>query len=148
MWINKNVGGAILAPHRSPGAFDSEAWNAMQWNGMKWNEESFAPWTIKSFFTHYSIICVDRRRDEPGLRLLLPSRGEYLECFVRCVDPKEIDFRSRNVRGNAGNRNRNGPGKPCRASPFPIVRSNSLPLFFTDEGTLATDTNWFQWNFS
>lgn len=94
---------------------------------MKWNEESFAPWTIKSFHAPLNYLCGPEKRRGPGLRpLLLPSRGEYLECFVRCVDPKEIDFRSRNVRGNAGNRNRNGPG--TLPPPFPIVPTLS-PLF-------------------
>lgn len=94
--------------------------------------KSLAPWTIKlSRTTQLSMWTGEETR----LRPLLPSRGEYLECFVRCVDPKEIDFRSRNVRGNAGNRNRNGPGTLL---PFPSFQPLS---FFTDEGTLATDTN-------
>lgn len=63
MWINNKNVGSILAPIVFP-TLSIEAWNAMQWNGMKWYEESCT--LDNKAFTHYSIICVDRRRDDPA----------------------------------------------------------------------------------
>lgn len=128
MWINNKNVGSILAPIVFP-TLSIEAWNAMQWNGMKWYEESCT--LDNKAFTHYSIICVDRRRDDPAYVLFSLLAANIWNALFD--DPKEIDFRSRNVRGNAGNRNRNGPGT---CLPFP-----SSLFFFTDEGTLTTDTN-------
>ena len=86
--------------------------NGMEWHGMK----SLAPWTIKLSRTT-QLLGVDRGREHAALSLYLslvsvlfspisPTREYVWNALFDVLAPKEIDFRSRNVRGNAGNRNR------------------------------------------
>lgn len=119
MWINNKNVGSILAPIVFP-TLSIEAWNAMQWNGMKWYEESCT--LDNKAFTHYSIICMDRRRDDPAYVLFsllaaniwnalfdVSTRKKLTSAREMCEEMQEIEIET----------------APEPASLFPIV-----PLLF------------------
>lgn len=119
-----------------------EAWNAMQWNGMKWYEESCT--LDNKAFMHYSIICVDRRRDDPAyVRPLLPSRGEYIwnalfdvstrkkltSAREMCEEMQEIEIET-------------APESPGLLLPFPSFQPSSFFLLMKEHWRLIqTDFN-------
>ena len=103
-----------------------EAWNAMQWNGMKWYEESCT--LDNKAFTHYSIICVDRRRDDPAYVLfsLLAANISGMLCSM-CRPERNwlpLEKCARKCRKSKSKRPRKAP-----ASSSLSHRSNPL-LFF------------------
>lgn len=146
MWINKKRRRAYwLSPSFSPPLSIRSLWNAMQWNGMKWNEESFAPWTIKSFHAPLNYLCGPEKRRTRLTSSSSPFSRRISGMLCSMCRPERnwlpLEKCARKCRKSKSKRPRNPAASLSH-------RSNSLPPFFTDEGTLATDTNWFQWNFS
>lgn len=146
MWINKKRRRAYWLPIVLPAAFDSKLveCDAMKWNEMEWRVFCTLDNKKLSRTTQLSVWT----GEETGTRLTSSSspfsrRISGMLCSM-CRPERNwlpLEKCARKCRKSKSKRPRNPAASLSH-------RSNSLPPFFTDEGTLATDTNWFQWNFS